>query len=76
VTWNGLVAPAGTPREVLVRLNSLLNRIMGNDEFRKKYIERGIEMVASRSPEEFSAYVKSEAEAFAKLVRDAGIKVE
>jgi len=64
------------PREVLNRLNSEVARVMGNAEFRKKYLGRGIEMVASRSPEEFSAYVKSEADAFARLVRDAGIKVE
>jgi tripartite-type tricarboxylate transporter receptor subunit TctC len=76
VTWNGLVAPAGTPRDVLVRLNSEVGRVMANAEFRKRYLDRGIEMVASRSPEEFSAYVKSEAEAFIKLVQDAGIKVE
>lgn len=76
VTWNGLVAPAATPREVLVRLNAEVSRVMSNAEFRKKYLDRGIEMVASRSPEEFSAYVKSEADAFAKLVREAGIKVE
>jgi tripartite-type tricarboxylate transporter receptor subunit TctC len=76
VTWNGLVAPAGTPREVVRRLNAELNRVMTNPQFTKKYLERGIEMVASRSPEEFSAYVKSEAESFARLVREAGIKVE
>lgn len=76
VTWNGIVAPAATPREVLARLNSEVSRVMSNAEFRKKYLDRGIEMVASRSPEEFSAYVKSEAEAFARLVREAGIKVE
>ena len=76
VTWNGIVAPAGTPREVLVRLNSEIGRIMARDEFKQKYLARGIEMLASRSPEEFGAYVKSEADAFAKLVRDAGIKVE
>ena len=76
VTWNGLVAPAGTPREVVRRLNAEVNRVMSNPEFTKKYLERGIEMVASRSPEEFSGYVKSEAESFTKLVREAGIKVE
>jgi len=76
VTWNGIVAPTGTPREVLLRLNSEIVRVMAREDFRRKYLERGIEMVASRSPEEFGAYVKSEAEAFARLVRDAGIKVE
>jgi tripartite-type tricarboxylate transporter receptor subunit TctC len=76
VTWNGIVAPAGTARDVLIRLNTEVSRVMRNADFRQKYLERGIEMVASRSPEEFGAYVKSEAEAFARLVREAGIKVE
>jgi tripartite-type tricarboxylate transporter receptor subunit TctC len=76
VTWNGIVAPAATPRAVLVRLNAEISRAMSNPEFQRRYGERGIEMVASRSPEEFSAYVRSEADAFAKLVREAGIKVE
>ena len=76
VTWNGLAAPAATPRAVLRRLNAEVNRVMSNPQFTQKYLERGIEMVASRTPEEFSAYVKSEAEGFARLVREAGIKVE
>jgi tripartite-type tricarboxylate transporter receptor subunit TctC len=76
VTWNGLVGPAGTPRDVVTRLHSEVTKVMAKGDFRKKYLERGIELVASRSPQEFSAYVKSEAEAFAKLVREAGIKVE
>ena len=76
VTWNGIVAPAGTPKDVLNRLHGAVAKIMSNREFTAKYLERGIELVASRSPEEFSEYVKSEAEGFAKLVREAGIKVE
>jgi tripartite-type tricarboxylate transporter receptor subunit TctC len=76
VTWNGIVAPAGTPKEVLNRLHGAIAKSMSNEGFTKKYLERGIELVASRSPEDFSAYVKSEAEGFAKLVREAGIKVE
>jgi tripartite-type tricarboxylate transporter receptor subunit TctC len=76
VTWNGIVAPAGTPREILGRLHQEITRAVNRADFRAKYLERGIELVASRSPEELSAYVKSEAEAFARLVREAGIKVE
>jgi tripartite-type tricarboxylate transporter receptor subunit TctC len=76
VTWNGLVAPAGTPRDVIMRLHAEITRAMAREDFRKKYLDRGIELLASRSPQEFSAYVKSEADAFAKLVREAGIKVE
>jgi tripartite-type tricarboxylate transporter receptor subunit TctC len=76
VTWNGLVAPAATPREVLDRLHSAVAKALSNPDMKKKYEERGIELVASRSPEDFSAYVKSEAAAFARLVQEAGIKVE
>jgi tripartite-type tricarboxylate transporter receptor subunit TctC len=76
VTWNGLVAPAGTPRDVITRLHAEITRAMAREDFRRKYLDRGIELLASRSPQEFSAYVKSEADAFAKLVREAGIKVE
>jgi len=76
VTWNGLVAPAGTPREALDRLHGEIAKIMGRDDFRKRWEERGIEMKASASPAEFSGYVRSEADKFVQLVRDAGIKVE
>ena len=76
VTWNGIVAPAGVPREIVARLHSEIARMMKNPEFTRRYAERGIEMRASASPEEFTAYIRSEADAFAKLVKDAGMKPE
>jgi len=76
VTWNGIVAPAATPKEILNRLHGAIAKIMSNEEFRKRYLERGIELAASESPEQFSAYIRSQAEGFADLVREAGIKVE
>jgi len=76
VTWNGIVAPVAVPREIVLRLNSEIRKIMTNPEFVKRYAERGIEMKASASPEEFTAYIRSEADAFAKLVKDAGMKAE
>ena len=76
VTWNGIVAPAGVPREIVSKLNNEIRKIMANPEFVKRYAERGIEMKASASPEEFTAYIRSEADAFARLVKDAGMKAE
>jgi tripartite-type tricarboxylate transporter receptor subunit TctC len=76
VTWNGIVAPAGVPREIVAKLNGEIRRIMANPEFVKRYAERGIQMKASASPEEFTAYIRSEADGFAKLVKDAGMKAE
>ena len=76
VTWNGIVAPAGTPREIVATLHAAIARSLSNPEMRKRYGERGIELTSSASPEEFTRYVRSEADAFLKLVQDAGIKVE
>jgi len=76
VTWNGYVAPAGTPREVLARLHAEIAKAVSQPEFRKRWLERGIETAASASPQDYSAYIKSEADAFAKLAREAGIKAE
>jgi tripartite-type tricarboxylate transporter receptor subunit TctC len=76
VTWNGYVAPAGTPREVLVRLHSEIARAVKQPEFRQRFLERGIETLSSASPEAFTAYIKAEAEAFATLAREAGISAE
>lgn len=76
ITFNGLLAPAGTPREALARLNTEVQRIVRLPELRKRYIERGIELTASASPEEFTAYVKAEFEKKAKLAKVAGIRIE
>jgi tripartite-type tricarboxylate transporter receptor subunit TctC len=67
VTWNGVVAPAGTPRQVLERLRAEIARAVSVPELRKRYFERGIELVASNSPEEFGAYLNSEVANFGAL---------
>ncbi len=76
VTWNGIVAPAAMPRDIVSKLHGEISKVMANPDFRKRYAERGIEMKASASPEEFTAYIRAEADAFAKLVKDAGMKAE
>ena len=76
ITLNGLVAPAGTPRDALVKLNAEVGRVVRQPELRKRYLERGIELVASASPDEFTALIKAEFDKKAKLAREAGIKME
>ena len=76
ITFNGLIAPAGTPRDVLVRLQSEVARIVRLPDLRKRYLERGIELTASASPEEFTGYIKAEFDKKAKLAREAGIRIE
>jgi tripartite-type tricarboxylate transporter receptor subunit TctC len=76
VTWNGIVAPAATPPQVVSVLHAAVAKALANPEMQKKYAERGIELLASASPEEFTRYFRAEAEAFVKLVKEAGIQVE
>jgi tripartite-type tricarboxylate transporter receptor subunit TctC len=76
ITFNGLVAPAGTPREVLVRLNRAVAGAVSEPDLYKRFIERGIELKASASPEEFAAQIRAEAEKKGRLAREAGIKPE
>ncbi len=76
ITFNGLVAPAGTPREVLTRLNRAVAGAVSASELHARFLERGVELVASGSPEEFGEYLRAEVEKKGRLAREAGIKAE
>src|SRR5947209_3039090 len=74
ITFNGLVAPAGTPRDVLLRLNRAVAEAVRAPELYKRFIERGVELKASVSPEEFTEHIRAEFEKQGRLAREAGIK--
>ena len=76
ITFTGLMAPAGSPRDALARVQSEVARIVRQPDLRKRYLDRGIELTASASPDDFSAYIKAEYDKKAKLVREAGIRIE
>ncbi|MGH8702392.1 MAG: tripartite tricarboxylate transporter substrate binding protein [Burkholderiales bacterium] len=76
ITFNGLVAPAGTPREVLARLNAEVAKAIAMPELRERFIQFGVELTASASPDAFMAYINAEFVKKAKLAREAGIKLE
>jgi tripartite-type tricarboxylate transporter receptor subunit TctC len=76
ITFNGMVAPVGTPRAVLVRLNRAIAEAVSEPELHKRFIERGVELRASASPEEFTEHIRAEFEKKARLAREAGIKPE
>ena len=73
--WNALFAPAGTPQPIIARLNAELQKVLALPEVRNRLFEMGAE-AAPGTPGELDAYVKSELEKWAKVVRDVGIKVE
>jgi tripartite-type tricarboxylate transporter receptor subunit TctC len=73
--WIGLFAPAGTPREIVSRLNAEANRTMQQPEIRTRLTNEGAKFTA-RTPEEFGAFVKAEIAKWAKVVKSAGIRVD
>ena len=73
--WFGILAPAGTPKDIVARLNAEMVKIIRSPEVSDRFARAGVDPVAS-SPEEFSAFLKSEVSRWGKVVQDAGIKAD
>lgn len=73
--WYGAFAPAGTPQDIVARLNTEINRIMTMPEIRARMIAIGVDTTTS-TPEQFTALLKSDAQRYAKLIRDLNIKAD
>ena len=77
LTWlSGVYAPAGTPREIVTRLNREIGRIMQTPDARKMLASMAAEAVGPMSPKQFAAHQGRERGRFGALVRDANIRVE
>jgi tripartite-type tricarboxylate transporter receptor subunit TctC len=74
-SWYGLFVPAGTPADVIDRLNKAAAVAVQSEAFKKLGVNEGLVVVA-RPPEELDRYVRSEEERWHKVIQDAGIKVE
>ncbi|MGH9785991.1 MAG: tripartite tricarboxylate transporter substrate-binding protein, partial [Terriglobia bacterium] len=73
--WVGILAPAQTPRDVIVRLNSELNKVLQMPDIRKTWADQGAE-VGGGSPERLAAHVRSELAKWGKVVREANIRLQ
>lgn len=73
-TFNGLVAPAGTPREILEKLRAEVVKAVAVPALRERFDRNGIPLVASNSLDEYNAFIRRHVEDFAKLAKTAGIK--
>ena len=73
--WNGIVAPAGTPPEIIQRLGTIINEAIASPDLSKKFSAQGVE-VDLKTPEQFAAMVAHEITKWAKLIKSANIKPE
>lgn len=74
-TWGGLLAPAGTPKAVVARLNTEVNRILALPDVRQKLQDAGIEP-GGGTPAQFTEFIEKEMGKWAKVAKDAGIQPE
>jgi len=74
-TWAGMLAPAGTPRDIVKRMSEEVARIIRSEETRAKLDAMGTIPVGS-SPEEFDAFITTETAKWGKVIRTAGVKAE
>jgi len=73
VPWFGLMAPAGTPRAVVDKINHETAKVLAMPDVRKRLDELGLDLIGG-SPEEFAAVIRSETPQWAKVIREAGIR--
>jgi tripartite-type tricarboxylate transporter receptor subunit TctC len=73
--WNGILAPAGTPRPIIERLNAAVHAVLREPEVARQLAEQGAEP-APNSPEEFAARISADIAKWARAVREAGIRPE
>jgi tripartite-type tricarboxylate transporter receptor subunit TctC len=75
-TWYGVFAPAGTPPAIVGRLHAEINKAMQTPELHAQFAAMGADDTVTRSPEEFMALVRADTARYAKVVKDAGLKLD
>ncbi len=74
--WQSIVAPAGTPKEIVGRLHASLIKVMAMPDLRDKLLAAGIEPAVSQSPAEFAAFIRSQADTRAQVIKQIGMKLD
>jgi tripartite-type tricarboxylate transporter receptor subunit TctC len=74
--WFGLFAPAGTPDEVVMKIDKEVIRIFSDPDFRQRFLDPQMFESMTGAPNEFAAFVKAERAKWAKLIAEVGIKIE
>jgi tripartite-type tricarboxylate transporter receptor subunit TctC len=76
VAWQGIVAPSGTPRPIVERLAAEIGKFVSGEAARGQFAALAIEPLPPSTPEEFAAYIRSEGDRWARIVKTVGIEPE
>jgi tripartite-type tricarboxylate transporter receptor subunit TctC len=74
--WYGVLAPAGTPRDIINRLHAEITKALSRDDVIQALAASGLESVPPNSPEEFAAFLESEISKWAKVVKASGARAD
>jgi len=74
-SWQGVVTPAGTPREIVLKVNAELVKMLRSSDTKEKILQQG-GFASGNSPEEFANFIKAEIDKWAKVAKAAKVKVE
>jgi len=74
LVWVGLLAPAGTPQDIIAKLNAEITKLLRAPDVVQLFASSGVDPTPT-TPEEFGAYLKSEFDKWGKAVRDSGAQV-
>jgi tripartite-type tricarboxylate transporter receptor subunit TctC len=75
INWWGVLLPAGTPRPIVQKFHADIVKVMKDADLKERFAGLGVDAVSS-TPEEFAAFMRTEAVKYAKLIKDANIKVD
>ena len=75
-TWFGLAAPGGTPRDVVMKINAEVGKILADPAFQQRFMAPQMFESMASSPEQFSQYIKTEIPRWAKVIREQGVVIE
>ena len=73
--WFGVLAPAGTPRDIVARLNAEIVKALNSPDVKDRFARQGVE-VRTSTPEQFGEFLRAEVARWAKVIQDAGIKAD
>jgi tripartite-type tricarboxylate transporter receptor subunit TctC len=76
VTWFGLFATAGTPREIVMKLNTEVSKILADPDFREKFLAPQMFEPMATSPEEFADFIKAQTQKWGKVIHEQKLSID
>ena len=75
-SWQGVFVPAGTPRAIVEKLHAALLATMESPEIKQRYASGGVNVVTSKTPEDFASFVASETANWGKVAKESGATID